>query len=198
MNNIIESNGAADTSATGLDDAVVAQLRAAVLQTTALDDAVVAQLRAAVLQATALDDSAVAQLRAAVLRREAVEKKRHEEMVKFAEDAAARAAEIIANIPRLLLEAKEDIGEVDEVEVMVLDRREWADGPGDPVYVCYAARTVFDYCERAGLRPKMVRRSRSEKGVCNDYAAIQIPAGPDKLLVEPSACADYQPQGVFG
>jgi hypothetical protein len=149
MNNVCESIRAADTSATALDDAVVAQLRAAVLQATAIKQAHARSVR------------------------EAAETELNEDLAKFAAAAPARAAEIIANIPSLIMATRGDIVERDHVEVMVLDRRESVRPSSNPEHLRYAARTVFDYCDRAGLHPRLAGRTIGDKCEC-DYFVMQI------------------------
>ena len=91
--------------------------------------------------------------------------------------APARAAKIIANIPRAILATHSHT-----VEVMQLDYREStqspyagcnAHEPWDGAKLQYAARAVFDYCERAGLRPYLVASHNYTYD--RDYFTLLIP-----------------------
>jgi len=138
---------------------------------TSMDNAVVEQLRAAVLQALAIKEAHTRRVREV----EAAE--RNDALAKFAAAAPARAAKIIANIPRAILATHSHT-----VEVMQLDYREStqspyagcnAHEPWDGAKLQYAARAVFDYCERAGLRPYLVASHNYTYD--RDYFTLLIP-----------------------
>jgi hypothetical protein len=109
-------------------------------------------LRAAVLQAMAANQTYFRK------EREMEAAKRNEVLAQLAAAAPARAAEVIAGIPQAVLNYRSSRS----ARVMTLDRLETTQDtylcvrrydPWDPSQLRYAARIVFDYCERAGLSP---------------------------------------------